>query len=66
MGMMEELLKCLRELDAYLCPEPGGHWSITSIDGEHNSPYFMGWGETPEEAIKEAKKSYVKWCTSKG
>ena len=58
---MEDIFCGLIRLNAYLCPEPGGHWSVNSIDGDGN-PYFSGWGETPEDALEKANEDYIKWC----
>jgi len=58
----EELLQELIALNAFLCPEPGGHWSVHAIFGEAGKPDFMGWGESPEEAINKAKTNKRLGC----
>ena len=60
----EEILNKLIKLGCYLCPEPGGHWSVVSIDGENGEPFFQGWGKTPETAIQRAIEAYVNWGAS--
>ncbi len=49
----KEFFKRLKELDCYLCPEPGNCWSVCDLEDQ-----FCGWGDTPEKALIDAEEKY--------
>jgi len=57
----EQLLAELIELNSFLCPELYGKWSVTSIECTCGEPNFFGFGDTPEEALLNAKIAFANW-----
>ncbi len=51
----------LREIDGYLCPEPGNCWSVPACDGTSDNHIFTGWGWSPTEALEDAEKQYKEY-----